>query len=110
MPFDGFPGFTAWDPEEDDLTDPCYGKDFILEFKRDDERIYIIDSPDHGIYAVYSGLLRIHNIYYMDSLQVIIPIVPSLLNTDWEVIDYNAEFVSDQFDAQLPDAVTTLEG
>nr|WP_006090771.1 hypothetical protein [Natronorubrum tibetense]ELY39819.1 hypothetical protein C496_14116 [Natronorubrum tibetense GA33] len=108
MPFDGFQGFTTWDSKEDDLSDPCNGNNLIMEFRRDDDVVLIFDSPDHGVYAVYHDLHYLHNVYYMDSLQILLPLVPSLLNTDWEVAEYNAELVTEQFDTQLPSAVTAL--
>lgn len=107
MPFDGFPGFTAWDSKEGELSEPCLGNDLIIEFQRDDDVILIYDSPDHGIYAVYHDLHYLHNVYYMDSLQTLLPIVPSLLNTSWEVTEYNSESVSEQFDSELPTTITS---
>ena len=107
MPFDGFPGFTTWDSKEDDLSEPCVGNDLILEFRRDGDVVLIYDSPDHGVYAVYHDFHYLHNVYYMDSLQVLLPIVPSLLNTNWEVAEYNSEFANELFDTQLPAAVTS---
>ena len=107
MPFDGFQGFTTWNPKEDELSDPCVGNDLIMECRRDDDVILIFDSPDHGVYAVYHDLHYLHNVYYIDSLQFLLPVVPSLLNTNWEVTEYNAEFGTKQFDTRLPDAVTS---
>lgn len=106
MPFEGFPGFTTWDPKQTDMSEPYGGEDLIMKFERDDDVILIYNSPDHGLYAMYHDLHCLYNIYYMDSLQILLPIIPSLLNTNWEVTEYNPEFVSEQFDTQLPAAVT----
>lgn len=107
MPFDGFPGFTKHDFEEDGAIDSCLAKHLVICFKRDGEYLDLYNSPQHGLIIQHHSLHDMFAVYYLDSLEYILSVIPSLLNTNWKVTDYNPELATEQFDTQLPDTVTS---
>lgn len=108
MPFDRLPGFTKRDRNEGERFNMCSAEYLIVEFRREGDYLQILDSPDHGLFAFHHTMHDVLGIYFIDELESLLPLVPSLLNTNWEVAEYNAELVTEKFDTQLPEAVTAL--